>query len=195
MKRTLAIMLFAGLFVGLAPTPARACSCMAPDATDMLARSDYAFVGSIVEVERIGQQQMGGEALFTFDVRGWAKGNLGETVSVVSADNGAACGYELPAGQEAAIFLYKVDGKLHGGLCDTMGAADLEAVADLEDPIVSQAPPPVDAGPLPDGGSGWSGVQLAALAGGIGLAGVGVLAALGRRRRSQLNLEAPPSAS
>lgn len=189
MKRSLAVMLMVGLFVGLAPSPARACSCIAPDAEEMLGRADYAFVGSIVSVERLGQGQFGGEALFTFEVRGWAKGNLGETVSVVSADNGAACGYEIAPGNEAAIFLYKSDGRLTGGLCDTMGAADLEAVADLEAPAASEAPPPGDPGPVPDGRSPLP--LVAASAAGVAAAALGAWAIVRRRRGATVSPDQP----
>lgn len=115
---------------------------MVPDAAQLLADSDFAFVGSIVDKQPVGRGEFGGEAIFTFQVSGWAKGNLGETVAVRSADNGAACGYELALGQEAAIFVNKINGTLQGGLCATMDAASLDAVADLVEPTVSTEPPP-----------------------------------------------------
>jgi len=137
-------MFVMSLFVALAPAaPAWGCSCVVPDAEELLASHDFAFVGSIVDKQPVGNGQFGGEALYTFQVSGWAKGNLGELVTVRSADNGAACGYELAPGQEAAIFVGKGDGTLRGGLCSTMDAASLEAVADLAEPIaIDTAPPP-----------------------------------------------------
>lgn len=150
--------------------PAWGCSCIAPDAQEMLASHDFAFVGSIVDKQPLGNGQFGGEALYTFQVSGWAKGNLGETVSVRSADNGAACGYELAAGQEAAIFVTKVDGTLQGGLCSTMGADSLEAVAALADPIPTETTPPPDDTPVVE-------TNLSAPIGTIVLAGAAAAAA------------------
>lgn len=147
MKRHLALLMFVGLLVTMAPAPAWGCSCVAPDAEEMLASHDFAFVGSLVDKQPAGRGEFGGEALYTFQVSGWAKGNLGDTVAVLSADNGAACGFELAPGHEAAIFLSKIDGNLSGGLCSTMDAASLEAISDLAPPAPDTTPPPGETPP------------------------------------------------
>lgn len=188
MNRIMTIILLSGLLVGFAQSPAHACSCIPPDAEELLASSDFAFVGSIVQTQSAGPNQVGGEALYTFFVRGWAKGDLGETVVVRSADNGAACGFELPPGQEAAIFVNKIDGELHGGLCSTMDAPSLEAVAPLETPAPDAAPPPGDTPPTTES-------SLPAPIGTIVLVAAGAVAVAGaatvviRRRRSDQQAE------
>lgn len=185
MTRTLVTLLLAGLLMGLAPAPARACSCMVPEAADLLENSDFAFVGSIIDKQAVGQGQFGGEAVYTFAVTGWAKGNLGETVAVRSADNGAACGYELGPGQEAAIFVSKVGGSLSGGLCSTMDAAALEAVADLVDPIATETPPPPgDTPPLQPDDDAPVGTIVVALAGTAAAAAAGLWVWSRRRRQA-----------
>ena len=140
MQRLLVILFITGLMLGFATPPAQACSCVAPEAQQLLANSDFAFVGSIIDRQPLGQP--GSQALYTFAVSGWAKGNLGETVTVASPDNGAACGFELAPGFEAAIFVSKVDGQLQGGLCSTMDAASLAALGPLDAPVENTAPPP-----------------------------------------------------
>ncbi len=183
MTRHLALLLLIGFVVAMAPAPAWGCSCIAPDAEEMLASHEFAFVGSLIDKQPAGQGQFGGDALYTFQVSGWAKGNLGETVTVRSADNGAACGFELAPGHEAAIFVSKANGGLSGGLCSTMDAASLVAVADLADPIpVDTNPPPGDTTPAEEPDSATPvGTILAAVATAATAAGAVVFA----RRRQQ----------
>ena len=69
----------------------------------------------------------GGDATFTFEVGQWVKHNLGRRVDIRSPSSGAACGFELDVGQEAAIFV-DIDGDtLRSGLCSTLDADAVRA--------------------------------------------------------------------
>ena len=108
----------------LLPGVAHACSCASGSAKEMLNGSDAAFLGRL---EGKSGGLLGGDATWTFKVTKWIKRDLGPTVRIRSAADGAACGFELEPGQEAAIFV-TIDGDvLRGGLCSTMDADAVRA--------------------------------------------------------------------
>jgi hypothetical protein len=128
---------------------AQACSCMVPDAARFLEGSDFVFVGSLVERPVGGEGQVGDLGVenvpYTFEVDAVYKGDLRDTtVEVWSASNGAACGFEMPIGETAAIAASLSGGQLTGGLCATFGVDQLEtAAADFGiQPTIPQATPP-----------------------------------------------------
>ena len=130
------LVLTTALLVGLLPAVAYACSCLDDGPREMLNRSDAAFIGTMAD--RSGGL-FGGDATWTFTVQQWVKGDLGRTVKIRSASSGAACGFELDAGQEAAIFV-TVDGDtLRGGLCSTLDADALRAHLGPQ-PVVNTSP-------------------------------------------------------
>ena len=86
MRLFLAGVLAAVTVVAATATPAHACSCAVPDARSLLAQTDGAFVGHLVERRDLGD----GRAVFTFRVERRVKGAIGSTVDVESASNGAA---------------------------------------------------------------------------------------------------------
>lgn len=93
-------------------------------------QADGAFVGRLVGREDIGQ----GRARLTFDVERAAKGQIGSSVDVVTANNGAACGIELPIGQRTGLFLMRDGGRWTGTLCWQVSPDDLLAAAALPAP-------------------------------------------------------------
>jgi hypothetical protein len=110
--------------------PARACSCVQPDPWNLMTQADGAFVGRLVEREDIGQ----GRARLTFDVERAVKGKIGSSVDVVTANNGAACGIELPIGYRTGLFLMRDGGRWTGTLCWQVSPEDLLAAAALPAP-------------------------------------------------------------
>ena len=90
MRLFLAGMVAAVAVVAATATPAHACSCAMPDPRSLLAQTDGAFVGRLIERRDLGD----GRAIFTFRVERRVKGAIGSTVDVESASNGAACGLE-----------------------------------------------------------------------------------------------------
>ncbi|MBU1493877.1 MAG: hypothetical protein KJ956_07915 [Actinobacteria bacterium] len=97
-------------------TPAWACSCARIDPAQGLADFPAAFVGTFIAKESSNDLQ----AVYTFEVEQWVKGDLGPTVEVRAPSQGSACGYEFAPGQRMASFLRVEDGIPTGGLCQTM---------------------------------------------------------------------------
>jgi hypothetical protein len=110
--------------------PARACSCIPPDPWTFLKQADGAFVGRLTGREDIGE----GRARLTFSVERAVKGQIGASVDVVTANNGAACGIETSVGQRIGLFVAREDGHWTGTLCWQVSPEDLLAAAVLPAP-------------------------------------------------------------
>lgn len=96
--------------------PAWACSCFRIDPGQGLAEFPAAFIGRFVAKESLSNS----EAVYTFEVEQWVKGDLGPTVDVRAPSQGSACGYEFAPGQRMASFLRVEAGIPTGGLCLTV---------------------------------------------------------------------------
>lgn len=103
----------------------------------MLDSHDAAFIGTLVQ--RSGGVLGAGNATFTFTVTQDLKGAFKDTVNISSAADGAACGFEIEEGDEAAIFVSVEGGRLHSGLCSTLDADVMRAFIEPE-PIVKARP-------------------------------------------------------
>lgn len=172
------LVLLAGLIAVAIPQPAHGCSCAGPgDLSDAIDNSEAAFVGTLVGKRDVG----GGEAIYTFEVEEWVKGDLGAVIEVRSASQGSACGFETH-GERVGAFLRMERGHLTGGLCSQVAADSLLAAAHGPNlsttgtGTVDTVPPLVapDLGVDPDPGAGlrWlGGLALVSL-----LAGLFVLA-------------------
>lgn len=112
---------------------AAACSCGSLPVDEMFASSDGAFIGTLTNVARPDiddsvEFSTGTQVAYTFEVSEWLKGQRDPgPFDVWSASDGSACGFEVRAGQEAAIFLTVDGNKATGGLCSTMDAATVRA--------------------------------------------------------------------
>jgi hypothetical protein len=84
----------------------------------------------------------GGEMIdFYFEVEASLKGDIGETVVVKSAADGAACGIEIPIGTRAGFLLYQSSGEWEGSLCATLDPdALLSAAQGLPEPVAGSPP-------------------------------------------------------
>jgi hypothetical protein len=121
MKRFVILSLLILAMMGWAG-PAHACSCAMAEPQEMLKGSAAAFVGQLAAQRTTG---VPGQAMYVFDVESVWAGDIGRQVAVYSADNGAACGFEIPVGQRAAVFANLVASAsgssidLEGNLCST----------------------------------------------------------------------------
>ncbi len=137
MRLFLAGVVAAVAVVAATATPAHACSCAMPDPRSLLAQTDGAFVGRLIERRDLGD----GRARFTFRVERGVKGALGSTVDVESASDGAACGLETTVGARIGLFLERDGGRWTSSLCWQVSPGDLLAAA-------LPLPPPNGRGPV-----------------------------------------------
>lgn len=181
LRCSLGALLLAAVVVLLPAGAAMACSCVeAPPDRALLARSDVAFTGTLVERHDptvfLGLSSTD-PAVLVFAVDTVHKGSVAQRQGIETARSGASCGLELTQGRPALVFADRVDGHLVGSLCG--GSRELAAGGR-----------PLGAGTSPRPGSSVQvdGGLRQGLAGAAGLAGVGVLAALGalaiRRHRT-----------
>ena len=125
--------------------PARGCSCMAPDPYAGLVEADGAFVGALVSVDRDLGPVYDSSTLvdYEFEVEAALKGDIGGTIVVRSAVEGASCGLETPVGARVGILLDRIDGEWQGTLCSTLDAAALLAAVKGPPTPVAGSPPHV----------------------------------------------------
>jgi hypothetical protein len=143
-----------------------ACSCVAPDADAYLERFDGAFIGRLVEkreVDRGGIWRTIDPAVYVFRVEAVAKGDLPQTLHVISAVSGASCGLEVPKDERIGLFLEREGGEWRSSLCLQVAAADLEQAA--EDAGFDLRQPLAGTNGTDDGGSSTGPLLLAAGAG------------------------------
>lgn len=136
MRLFLAGVVAAAAVVAATASPALACSCAVPDPRILLSEADGAFVGRLQSRRDLGD----GRAQFTFRVERSVKGDLGQTVVVESASNGAACGLETTIGARIGLFLDRDAGRWKSSLCWQVDADDLVAAT-------RPLPPPNGRGP------------------------------------------------
>lgn len=142
MRIFLTIALLAAVLVAIPAARADACSCALLSAPEMLDNHEAAFVGTLIDrSDAVAQDaNFGPTVIFTFEVEQWLKGDLGETMAVQSASDGAACGFEIPVGERAAIFLYRQGTGWGSGLCSTLSAE--VALAAMEPLVTGSVDPP-----------------------------------------------------
>lgn len=123
-RRGFLIALLVGVGLVSAPKTALGCSCIAPDAEELLASSDGAFVGTLIEEPGpgIGIVSSADEVPYVFEIEAAYKGDLASPITVVSARDGASCGIEVPLGEKAALFINRSGNQWHGNLCAQMGS-------------------------------------------------------------------------
>ena len=124
LARFLIIAAVASATVFVGSGTALACSCLAPNAEALLASSDGAFVGTLLERPQppVGVEFSSGDpAPSVFQIEESYKGELRSPITVISAISGATCGFELSEGDTASIFVNRSGDHWEGGLCSTMG--------------------------------------------------------------------------
>ena len=184
--RTVGVLLAGVLTVAavlvLPAPPAAACSCAGPpfeenpdvDVTGVDAY-DAVFIGTVLGWETSGQ-----ETRWTFQIDSVVTGELATPIHVVTASDGAACGFEsLVEGDQRAVGLTRRASQWESGLCSIDVPQSLDGIGDRRAPAVAE--PPFDDGRW-SSNRGW----------GLGLIGIGfgsilgaaiVVALLNRRER------------
>lgn len=129
----LVLMVTATVTVAAAP-PAAACSCSAGSGSDVrgrLAKADAAFVGTfIMRNDPLANEQGATGARIVinqFDVETAPKGQLGETVEVISAADERSCGIPARQGERMGLLLTAGPGGFRSDLCSRVDADALEA--------------------------------------------------------------------
>jgi hypothetical protein len=156
-----------------------ACDCVPPDPDVYLQQYPAAFVGRLVETRA-------NHTVYVFAVEQAVKGDLGDTVEVVSAAYDAACGLEGRNGRRVGVFLRRKAGHWESSSCLQIAPAELERAAvdaglTVTGPGAEETPSPSPQAAEPGPSSGDSRVP-EILAGAAILAGAGVLLMLVRRR-------------
>jgi len=119
------LLLAGGLAVWLAlaaAPPVHACSCMAPGPSGVeLEKADAVFLGRVVAVETREREVREIRSFFsqhhvTFELeKVWKGCEEGETVTVTTASDGAACGYGFAEGESYLVYAYAVGRDAEGG--------------------------------------------------------------------------------
>jgi hypothetical protein len=164
-------MLVAVTALSLAPSAARACSCLPPPPPgEALDNAAAVFEGRVTGVVLEGRQQR-----FSFDVIQTWKGDVDAHAEITTASDSAACGRSYTTGQIYVVYAYRgPDGALADGLCTRTrererALEDLAALGPgqqpggsaedggdpepahepprIDPPIADSAPPPSEPGP------------------------------------------------
>jgi hypothetical protein len=156
----------------LAGPPAHACSCVRMDVGARLEEVDGAFVGTFVDRQEIGQQQV----FVTFDVERVLKGDFGPRAIVRTNASGGSCGLESLDGPRTGLLLDRADdGVWQSYLCDQLPPVQLLGFAG------EGRPPDPDIAAIDPVGARMSPVWT--ILGVVALAALGGLALLVRARR------------
>ena len=149
-----------------------ASSCMPMVPGEAAAMADAAFTGTVVAEQPVaGDDPLApapmGRILYTFEVDGIAKGDLGSEATVLAGGDSAGCGMSFAMNERWLIFASAQDGQLATGLC----SANVPLEADEKPPISVSPPTP---GSADDGGAG---VPLGVIVPGVAVIGLIAVAA------------------
>lgn len=124
MKKILILpLLFVSLFA-FQPTAVFACSCIVPmPPVESMEASAAVFAGRVTDIEELSVDSTIGSLTnlsVTFNVSEVWKGPEDATLTIRTADNSAACGYNFEEGKEYLVYAYTnpEDGGLATGLCN-----------------------------------------------------------------------------
>jgi len=164
MKLLIALVLATGL-ASLPVRQAAACSCARFGPQEAAASADAVFAGTVVDREVVGFETgpLGataatapvpapfGQVLFTFEVDGVAKGDVGSLAQVLTSGDDGMCGTSFGNGERWLVFT-TWDGDVHrSGLC----SGNILLGRDGEAPLPLTAPsddgPPLTSGTVPWG--------------------------------------------
>ena len=141
------------IVIGVSAVPlaqVAACSCMAMTPGEAAATAEVVFTGIPVSEEPGNADPAA--VLYTFQVDGVAKGDVGTQVSLVAGGDSAMCGVTFVLNERWLVFATTQDGALTTSLC----SGNVPLQPDEEPPVAVRAP---TAGDSPDDASG-SGVPI-----------------------------------
>ena len=127
LRRTLIVIFLAVMAVPVVASPCWACSCAVSENPEETRRmqaesADLIFTG-IATSQRIVDPApddgfTGDEVVYTrFRVRKTYKGHPGRWVTVLTANNEAACGYNFTEGERYTVFAYEENDRYHTNIC------------------------------------------------------------------------------
>lgn len=122
LRRLLSVAFLLGLTMLAAPlAKVTACSCPQVDRAEALANADVAFVGVVAAIDdpSVGPMVGSGDPLrYSFALEEAIKGELSDSVGVLSARSSASCGMEFALAQRWRIFAFVDEtGHLQSHLC------------------------------------------------------------------------------
>jgi hypothetical protein len=116
-RRTLAILLSAGLLLGFIAEPCWACSC-APSTKKQQAKSaDFVFTGVVTTITPQDPANEFSPLIVSFNVETVYKGRIRAQTRVRTNSDEAACGIDFQEGNRYTVFGNKSEGKKWTGLC------------------------------------------------------------------------------
>lgn len=139
-------------FLALSPVEGRACTCAAIPLEQQLAFADYAFAGTVVDVDTVDSNySMGAYLIATIAVNKVWKGDVGAEFEVWTRQSSASCGYNDPwarfeIGEMFVLYAYDpsdFDDHITTNLC-ARNKKYSDAGADLDRLGPGSAPQPVD---------------------------------------------------
>lgn len=143
------LLLVGELFVSL-PRGAFACSCMMPpDPKSAIEMADAVFAGKVVSMNDRNSGLLfdaPDSFLVTFQVATIWKGDAKPALTIRTARDGAACGYNFHPGRDYIVYANEFEGTLNTNLC-TRTALLADAGSDLlalgkGEPVAQPAQPP-----------------------------------------------------
>ena len=155
-------MLASTLVVSWQQAPrAVACSCVALTPTEQADMAGVVARGTVVAVERPARPTSSLEdATYTVELTEAWKGDPPARVTILTAVDGASCGWEgIDAGMEIIVFAQPDGGAWRSNLCDGSAPADERVAAELT--AYLGAPTAIAPTAGPTGGSGLSDPRLA----------------------------------
>jgi len=159
-------LLAATLVVSWQQAPrAVACSCVALTPAEQADMAGVVARGTVVAVERPARPTSSLEdATYTVALAEVWKGDPPATIQVLTAVDGASCGWEgIEEGMEIIVFAKSEGGAWRSNLCDGSGPADDGVAAELSAHLgepTAVAPSPADE---PSGGGGLADPRLAGI--------------------------------
>lgn len=92
------------LGLGLLAAPATSCTCThIPTLEEAVQQSDAIFTGVVLEIEP-GGEQYPGNVFIVMRSGSWWKGDVVETVRLLTGEGGAVCGYPFQVGKEYLVY-------------------------------------------------------------------------------------------
>lgn len=138
------------LLLAIAPSPAQACSCLAPgDMIEEASGADAVFAGTVLRlvatdrradsplmarIKRFfGMQVRYGpdQRRFALEVDEPFKGIEASTIEVMTSADSASCGYSFQVGRKYLVFAQHDEGRLNVSLCSATAPIDSVPAADL----------------------------------------------------------------
>lgn len=121
MKGSIVVVLLMLFSVALVPS-AHACSCIPPKPPlESLEASDAVFAGRVIRIDNL---RLDYNLRIVIEVEEQWKGDLGDRVEIITANNSAACGFNFDKGTRYIVYAHRYEGDLHTGLCSRTASLD-----------------------------------------------------------------------